>query len=520
MNMSEDIHVRIVAALREAPGLTARELGARLGEDKSVINSRLYSRPDTFFRSTDPRPRWWLQSLPAAIEAQPVDGSLDLERVAPVAASDPRQSLFAWQERALREWEANGFRGVIEAVTASGKTRIGLAAAQQHLDSGGKVAVLVPSRVLLEQWVAQIQEWIPNARVGRLGDGADDSLATSDLLVAVVNSASKRALERPAGRSGLLIADECHRYGSEQFRMALEDVFDRRLGLTATYERPDGEHERVLTPYFGGVVFEYGYADAVREGVIAPFRVALVPVAFTGDEREEYDRYTEVMRKARRVLLKAGAPDSPYQAFIQFVTLRSTNGTMQEGIWAGRYLSASHKRRDLLASTRAKYEALASLAGAIRVSSRSIVFTETIESARECADLLVRNGVESEALHSKLGAPERRAILGRFAEGRMKAIVAPRLLDEGVDVPEADLGVIVAASQQRRQMVQRMGRVLRRKQDGRAARFVIIFVEDTSEDPDGHAHETFLNEILDVAEDIQRFSPDRDAEALNAFLAP
>lgn len=102
----------------------------------------------------------------------------------------------------------------------------------------------------------------------------------------------------------------------------------------------------------------------------------------------------------------------------------------------------------------------------------------------------------------------------------MKAIVAPRLLDEGVDVPEADLGVIVAASQQRRQMVQRMGRVLRRKQDGRAARFVIIFVEDTSEDPDGHAHETFLNEILDVAEDIQRFSPDRDAEALNAFLAP
>ena len=522
MATSEVLYARIAAALATKPGLTARELGARLGEDKSTINSKLYSRPDLFFHSADSRPRWWLQSLAAAVQSDPVGGGGDVERVADAVSSDRGQapSLFAWQERALAEWEANDFRGVVEAVTGSGKTRIGLAAAHQHLSNGGKVVVLVPTRVLLEQWVGLIQEWMPDARLGRMGDGFHDSLATSDLLVAVANSASKYELGLPAGRSGLLIADECHRYGSGQFSMALEEVFDRRLGLTATYERADGEHDAVLTPYFGGVTFEYGYADAVREGVIAPFRVALLPVAFNRDEREEYDLLSEAMGQARRALLDLGAPAAPYEDFIRFVTLLSTNGGMREGMRAKRYLSASGKRRELLASTRSKYDALARLADALRDSSRSIVFTETIESAEECARLLVTNGVTSEAMHSGLAIAERSAMLGRFAEGRIKTIVAPRLLDEGVDVPEADLGVIVATTRQRRQMVQRMGRVLRRKQDGRAARFVIIFVENTSEDPDGHAHETFLNEILDVADDIQRFDPNQHAEAMAAFLAP
>ena len=98
--------------------------------------------------------------------------------------------------------------------------------------------------------------------------------------------------------------------------------------------------------------------------------------------------------------------------------------------------------------------------------------------------------------------------------------MAPKLLDEGVDVPEADLGVIFAASQQRRQMVQRMGRVLRRKPDGRVARFAIVFAEGTSEDPDLDAHETFLGEILEVADDIQRFLPRDGNEALIEFLSP
>ncbi len=324
----------------------------------------------------------------------------------------------------------------------------------------------------------------------------------------------------PPARRGLLIADECHRYAAGQFRLALEERFERRLGLTATYERYDGGHKDVLDPYFGGVVFSYGYADAVREGVVAPFRVALMPVVFAPAERDEYDEHTDALRQARRALLAAGAPEDPYEEFILFVNRLSKHGTMREGMLANWYLSTSSKRRRLLADTAAKYRALNSLADAFRASDRSIVFTQTIESASKCSALLAGAAVSSEALHSDLNRAERTQILHRFARGQVKVILAPKLLDEGVDVPEADLGVIFAASQQRRQMVQRMGRVLRRKPDGRVARFAIIFVEGTSEDPDLDAHETFLSEILEVADDIQRFSPRPGNEALIEFLSP
>jgi superfamily II DNA or RNA helicase len=91
-------------------------------------------------------------------------------------------------------------------------------------------------------------------------------------------------------------------------------------------------------------------------------------------------------------------------------------------------------------------------------------------------------------------------------------LAAPRLLDDGVDVPTADLAVIVGASRSRRQMIQRMGRVLRRKPAGRWARFAVVFVEGTVEDPDAGAHEAFLDEIVDVADEISVFDSRTAAE--------
>lgn len=96
---------------------------------------------------------------------------------------------------------------------------------------------------------------------------------------------------------------------------------------------------------------------------------------------------------------------------------------------------------------------------------------------------------------------------------------APRILDEGIDVPEADLAVVLAASRSRRQMVQRMGRVLRRKEDGRRARFAIVYVNESSDDPFDAAYEGQHDELLDAADDEETFSPD-EVDALTAFLAP
>jgi superfamily II DNA or RNA helicase len=89
-----------------------------------------------------------------------------------------------------------------------------------------------------------------------------------------------------------------------------------------------------------------------------------------------------------------------------------------------------------------------------------------------------------------------------FKAGTLTALCAPEILDEGVDVPAADLAIILAASRSRRQMVQRMGRVMRRKPDGRHARIVNVYVEATNEDPATGAHELFLNEITPLATSV------------------
>ena len=140
--------------------------------------------------------------------------------------------LYQWQHEALSAWAESGCRGVVEAVTGTGKTLVGIAAAADALRDGGKVQVLVPTVELLRQWCRTLRKNLPGRRIGELGDGSDGGLPTSDVLVSVVNSA-RRYSPQHVPRNSLLVGDECHRYGSDSNAKALNPKFDRRLGLSA-----------------------------------------------------------------------------------------------------------------------------------------------------------------------------------------------------------------------------------------------------------------------------------------------
>ena len=112
----------------------------------------------------------------------------------------------------------------------------------------------------------------------------------------------------------------------------------------------------------------------------------------------------------------------------------------------------------------------------------------------------------------------RRVILDDLRGRRLDAVVAPRVLDEGIDVPDADLGIVVNASRTRRQMIQRMGRILRRKRPGVGARFVILYATDTIEDPSMRfERDGFLDEIERIALESATFDA-ADFERIEAFL--
>ena len=526
-NSQYDVILELIRSiLRDRPGLTKKEIKAEmtlrapelsLNLSTSELNSKyLYHFKDIFRPSADSLPCWHLSDLQIPI----------LDSVQTPASSAHEEfhipGLRPWQQSALDAWIRNNRRGIVEAVTGSGKTMLAIAAVADQLTLGGRVAVVVPTIELQTQWKRELEKFFPEIEVALMGNGHTGSLADHKILIAILKSASVRQLGLAEEASGLLVADECHRFGSDVYQLALEEGFEARLGLSATRERSDGAHETVLEPYFGPVVYSLGYKDAIAAGCVAHIRVALIGVNLSASERDEYDVLSEQISALTGELInKFGAPaPNPYMNFISVVSSMSKNGTMREGIAANRYLSAVSKRRSLLCETGAKLDVLDLLIESIHNSKGTLIFTETITGATEAMNRLRLNGVNATVMHSELSASERRNVFESFSNGTVEAIVAPRLLDEGIDVPEADFAVILASSRTQRQMIQRMGRIIRPKSDGRVARFAITYILDTSEDPALGAHEAFLGEIIDVADDSTNFTSASTVQELTTFLSP
>jgi len=132
----------------------------------------------------------------------------------------------------------------------------------------------------------------------------------------------------------------------------------------------------------------------------------------------------------------------------------------------------------------------------------------TIEAADNISEELNDLGVETSPYHTKVNAKVRREILEELA-GDLECVVAVRTLDEGVDLPDVDCGVIISGTSQKRQMIQRMGRVLRRKPDNRGVTFIVVYAKDTTEDPAMHHDDDGnISMIIEHAEIVSQFEGD------------
>jgi superfamily II DNA or RNA helicase len=426
--------------------------------------------------------------------------------------------IYAWQGEALDGWAIHGRFGVVEAVTGTGKTRVGVEAAAEAIQDDIKVVVCVPTLVLLDQWCRVLA----NAgirRVGRVGGGQRDTFRKNDILVGTVHSLSKSQAALRFDGKFMLIADECHRDGAPTFQSALNSRYVRRLGLTATFERAD-DRLRDLEAFFeSSPVFKIEYDRAVPEGIVAHYVVARVGVDFTDEERLDYDEANAVCRDSRWRLIQAGLPQEPFGKFMEAAAAAAAKENDDIGSEARRYLEAFSHRAEILSIAQGKVEAVRALAPVVRSSNGALLFTMRVAGAQRAAALLNEQGAKALAISGKSTREEREQALSALRDGHVHALAAPRILDEGVDVPEADLAVIIATSSSRLQMIQRMGRVLRLKKGGRRARFVLLYVRGTAEDPtaEGGAHEAFFDAITPTADSTEDFLPDQD-DALCRFL--
>lgn len=444
------------------------------------------------------------------------DGSLRLGRVGSewlVEAGRPPSTwaagappntpeLRGWQSSALDAWAEHGRWGVVEAVTGTGKSRVGVEATREALADDYYVVIAVPTTTLVQQWIGTLRKAGIHS-VGALGGGERARLGRCRVLVSTVQSLY---LDPPVRADGkvLIIADECHRYGADKWMRSLHPSYRRRLGLTATFERND-EGIRTLKHYFGGEpVFRIGFPQAIDEDVVAHYEVKLLGVDLAADERTEYEDATEQATDARVELLAADFPAEPFGAFmaaVQEAAEDDPDPTVQEV--ARRYLKAFSRRIDVMANAQAKGDAMRVLAPAVGASRGALVFTRRVDTADALAEILREEGIQAQSIHSKHSQAERGERLVSLKIGRLEALVAPTILDEGLDVPDIDLGIVMSGSKSRRQMIQRMGRVLRRKDDGRKATFIVVYAKNTAEDlTSGDGQEGALDLVIESADRV------------------
>ena len=264
----------------------------------------------------------------------------------------------------------------------------------------------------------------------------------------------------------------------------------------------------MLEQYFRGICYEVGYERARDESLIAPYRLAFVSVPLSPPEREDYDSLTDSLRKLRSKLVDGfGVPAEPWGSYFSAVSNLAGGGCRP----AQAYLGSHAQRRSLLAEAANKITLLGGLAGAVRQSGHAMIFTQTVDASEEAVAVLQREGCESFAIHCRLDDSEREETLRSFAEGELHAVAAPHLLDEGVDFPEADLGIVMAANRSRRQMIQRLGRVLRPGPD-KLARFVIMFAGNTVEDSTIDESNDFYSICRPYAAACERFDLENQGE--------
>ena len=378
----------------------------------------------------------------------------------PARSQDPRGLLTApgdwsavalrpYQEAALCAWELSGRRGLVVLPTGSGKTRVALAAMAK---TGLSALCLVPTRVLLEQWLREIRAVYAD-KVGCFGDGLRD---LSPVTVATFERAY-RHMDRLGNRFDFLVIDEAHHFGSGLRDEALEmSIANARLGLTASPPRQVSSLAR-LADLIGPPVYELAVSDLAGR-FLASFDAITLHLDLTDGERRTYEELMSVFRGAF-VQFRRLVPEGSWQDFAR-AAARSAEG------W--RALSAFRQARKLLAFTSAKRQALRSLLNRHQ-GSRTLVFTADNESAYAIAraHLIM-------PLTCDIGAQERHDVLARFRTGELRALVSARVLNEGLDVPDAGVAIVVGGTLGEREHLQRVGRLLRPAPGKRALVYELV----------------------------------------------
>ena len=395
-----------------------------------------------------------------------------------------------YQIEANDAWFDNDCNGIFEMATGTGKTFTALSCFDKLLSTKDALCTVIacPQSHLIDQWIGEIKKFYDGTIVVASSKNSKWKVDLADLIVnlylGVIDSvviltthkslASDFFLEKihEIDMEKLLIVDEVHGIGSEKQMLGLDDIYDYRLGLSATPSRYfDDEGTQVINDFFGGVVFEFDLTRALTEinpdtgkTYLTPY--IYKPIVVNLNDKEMAD-YQELSAKIARL----------------FATNNKDYKESLKGLL--------FKRQDIINNAEEKYEAFRDILRERPDIDKLIVYCSS-EQMDKIQEILNEEGVspqhkftqkESATKKKKENYSEREYLLKKFADGSYKALVAIKCLDEGVDVPVAENAIILSSTSNPREHIQRRGRILRNAPGKKEATIydVLVFPEENSE---------------------------------------
>ncbi len=416
-----------------------------------------------------------VKELPEAIEEglqkhspETINGkpSLDMFHQNGPGAVDEEGGRDLWkhQAKAIDWWIDNEYKGIFAMATGTGKTYTALRAARLQAD-GRLTLIVVPQSPLLDQWEKETrtvfgddvsilqcrgetnwrEEITRIVNPYRIDNEELIYNTSSQVLLTTIQTASGEAFQRymdfiPPERLQL-IADETHNYGAPTYQRLFDIDAGRRVGLSATPDRQwDEEGTRVIRNYFGNNEFEFKTQDAIDNGYLTRYEYHPIICELDPGEYEDFADYTKRIGQVSGQLNDKDVP-APDLEEKQETLLRKRAKIKKKAN------SKPDRFRDFLQSDH---------------PAPVIIFCEDNEQV-DAVKRELRNEDKSFAVYvSDMENKEQEKAFYKFEKGLIDYLLAINCLDEGVDVPNCPTGVLIASSTNKRQFVQRRGRVLRK----------------------------------------------------------
>ncbi|WOF16786.1 AAA family ATPase [Methanoplanus sp. FWC-SCC4] len=446
-------------------------------------------------------------------------------------AGQPRMMLIPWkhQEKAVSMWEEANHYGVVEMATATGKTAVGMMAIEKlwkeslHSVKGKKVLVACHSTVILNQWRREIikKMGIPaeSGKSYKTGISADSITIRFETIQTII----RRPLEYS---TDLLIIDEVHHMRGLKYREALAVNHKWLLGLTA--QLGDPYKRQTISKELAKVVYEYPILQALKDGIIPEFSWVVHPVYL--DIKEQAD-FLEISGKIRKsfnyvrndkgtilhITNKKGFSIKSLGDFIYLCERARLTGKALPDQWKA-LQALVLKRRQIIHTSQPRLEKALELAKSLGNKHKIVIFLMNIESCNFVGRELKKYFENVFVIHSQI--KERPIdIVNKFIAVETGILIGADMLNEGIDIKSADIGINLAFTKSRLQLIQRMGRVLRKDGNKKPTFYQLVAIPERSFYVEEMDAELFIDDLAWVQSSALHMGLDLNIEWKDSELA-